>query len=82
VAITVDVKPEVEAELAAQAKARGMHVTAYASSLLENAIHATEKSQAPQGRKQSLSEFLMNSPLAGSELILERDKDTGRDIEL
>ncbi len=35
-----------------------------------------------QKRKQTLSEFLMDSPLAGSELYLERDKDPGRSIQL
>jgi antitoxin Phd len=31
---------------------------------------------------KSLVEFFRESPLAGLELDLERDKDTGRDIEL
>ena len=76
--ITVEVKPEVEAELAAQAAARGMDVQAYAASLLEQAAHPTE----PKVRKQTLSEFLLRSPLAGSDINLERDRDTGRAIEL
>ncbi len=71
--ITIEIKPELEAELAAQAAAKGMDVSAYAASLLE---------QAAQPRKQTLSEFLMNSPLAGSGINLERDKDTGRDVSL
>jgi len=76
--ITIEVKPEVEAELTAQAAAKGMDVSAYAASLLEQA--AQPPTQEP--RKQTLSEFLMNSPLRGSGINLERDKDTGRDIEL
>ena len=76
--ITLDIKPEVEAELAAQAAARGMDVSAYAASLLEEAA----KTPVQQQGKQSLSEFLLNSPLAGSGIKLERDKDTGRDIKL
>jgi hypothetical protein len=32
--------------------------------------------------KKSLVEFFRDSPLVGLELDLERDKDTGRDIEL
>jgi len=32
--------------------------------------------------KNDLVEFFRNSPLYGVELDLERDKDTGRDIEL
>lgn len=76
--ITIEVKPEVEAELAAQAAARGMDVQAYAASLLEEAAHPAEKPAA----KKNLVEFLRESPLVGLELGLERDKDTGRDIEL
>jgi len=31
--------------------------------------------------KESLSEFLVNSPLAGSELVIERIKEYPRDLE-
>jgi hypothetical protein len=55
-----------------------MDVTAYAASLLEQAAMPGE----PHRRKQSLSEFLMQSPLAGSGISVERDKDPGRAIEL
>ena len=55
-----------------------MDVPAYAASLLEEAAHPSERSR----REQTLSEFLMESPLAGSELNLERDKDSGRTIDL
>ena len=75
--ITIEIKPEVEAELAAQAAAKGMDVSSYVASLLEQSLP-----QKPQARKQTLSEFLINSPLAGSGINLERDKDAGRDIEL
>ena len=76
--ITIEIKPEVEAELAAQAAARGMDVPAYAATLLEQAAQPGE----PPKRKQTLSEFFMESPLAGSGINLERDKDTGRDVDL
>ncbi|MBX9880226.1 MAG: type II toxin-antitoxin system Phd/YefM family antitoxin [Candidatus Obscuribacterales bacterium] len=33
-------------------------------------------------KKQSLAEFLMASPLAGSGIKIERDKSLGREIEL
>jgi len=77
--ITVEIKPEVEAELAAQAAARGMDVSSYAASLLEKAAQPAEEQPKP---KKSLVEFFRESPLVGLELDLERDKDTGRDIEL
>lgn len=76
--ITIEVKPEVEAELAAQAAARGMDMPAYAASLLEKAAQPIK----PTEPRQTLSEFFMQSPLAGSGINLERDKDTGRDIDL
>ena len=76
--VTIELKPEVERELAAQAAARGMDVPDYVAILLEQAAHLVEQSE----RKQTLSEFLMESPLAGSELNLERDKDPGHIIEL
>lgn len=74
--ITIEIKPEIEAELAAQAAACGMNVPAYAAALLER---ATQPAPKP---KKGLVEFLRESPLMGLELDLERDKDTGRDIEL
>ncbi len=77
--ITIEVKPEVEAELAAQAAARGMDVQAYAAVLLEQATQPAGEKVTP---KKSLVDFLRESPLVGVELNLERDKDTGRDIEL
>lgn len=76
--ITIEIKPELEAELATQAAAKGMDVSAYAASLLERAAQPAE----PLNVKKSLVEFLRESPLVGLELNLERDRDTGRDIGL
>ena len=76
--ITLEIKPEVEAELAAQAAARGMDVLSYAAALVEKAAQSSDQPKP----KQALSEFLLSSPLAGSEINLERDKDPGRTIEL
>jgi len=76
--ITIDIKPEVEAELKARAAARGVNVSVYAAASLEQAAQPVESPKP----KKSLSEFLRESPLVGLELDVERDKDTGRDIEL
>jgi hypothetical protein len=78
VTLLVEIGPDVERELAAQAACRGMDVTAYAASLLEQAAKPGE----PQQCRQTLSEFLMQSPLAGSGINMERDKDPGRTIGL
>jgi hypothetical protein len=43
VTITVDITPEVEAELARQATARGRAVEAHAAALLEEALHLPER---------------------------------------
>jgi hypothetical protein len=51
--ITVEIKPEVQAELATQAAARGMDVPAYAAAILEQA--AQPAPLEPQNR--SLEEF-------------------------
>lgn len=40
------------------------------------------KGKKTTGQKQSLSEFLAASPLAGSGIKIERDKSLGRTIEL
>jgi hypothetical protein len=47
--IAIEVKPEVQAELAAQAAARGMDVPAYAAAVLEEAAHV------PGGESHRLS---------------------------
>jgi hypothetical protein len=71
-AITVELTPEIESALVEQAAALGMDVTQYATSLLERAAHP----------KNDLVEFFRKSPLVGLELEFERDRDTGRDIDL
>jgi Arc/MetJ-type ribon-helix-helix transcriptional regulator len=52
--------------------------------VIHNALMADYNSTAPETGKQALtlSEFLLQSPLAGSDLHLERDQDLGRDVEL
>jgi hypothetical protein len=44
--ITLDIRPEVEAELARQAAAHGSAVEAYAASLLEEAVHHPAQSDS------------------------------------
>ena len=40
ITININIKPEVEAELARQARIRGMDIPAYAAALLEQAAHS------------------------------------------
>jgi hypothetical protein len=90
--ITVEVRPEVEAELARRASMRGRPVEAYVATLLEEAVHlppanppqeqtAQPKDPRPPGRK-SLAQLFAESPFRGLDLDFERDRDLGRDVEL
>lgn len=89
--ITIDVRPEVEAELARQASKRGKPVDAYVAMLLEEAAqvapaHPPQEQTAPKrqrspGRK-SLAQLFAESPFRGLDLDFERDSDLGRDVEL
>jgi hypothetical protein len=79
--ITVDITPEVQAELARQATAQGRAVEAYAASLLEEAAHlpASTRLRTPVPAKDMVELF---APLRGLNLDFERDRDPGRDIQL
>jgi hypothetical protein len=89
--IQVELSPETESRLAAQAAARRMDVPAYAASLLERAAQpATLESenallgsdqQRAIGRK-SLAQLFAESPFKDLDMEFERDRDFGRDIEL
>ena len=50
--ITINIKPEIEAELARQAEVRGMDVPAYAATLLEQAAQPH-----PDAANRSMEEF-------------------------
>lgn len=76
--ITVDIRPEIQAELAKQAAARGRAVESYAASLLEEAVHRPSAQGGPAA-KDMVELF---APLRGLDLNFERDRDTGRDLNL
>jgi hypothetical protein len=78
VTITIDIRPEVRAELARQAAAHGRAIEAHASSLLEEAVHLPSAHPAPPARDM----VELFAPLRGLNLNFERDRDPGRDIEL
>jgi hypothetical protein len=88
--IQVELRPEIQAELARQAAARGLDVPAYAARLLEQAAQpAADEVQAgrprpgcrPPGRK-SLAQLFAESPFRGLDIDFERSPDLGRDVEL
>jgi hypothetical protein len=76
--ITVDISPEVQAELTRQAAAHGMGIDAYAAGLLEEAAQPPAAQPAPPA-KDMVELF---APLRGLNLNFDRDRDPGRDIEL
>jgi len=81
--ITVEISPEVQAELARQAASKG-EVPVYVATLLEKVAQPETprpKYQRPAGRK-SLAQLFAESPFAGLDLDFERDPDFGRDVEL
>lgn len=86
--IQVELSPETESRLAAQAAARRMDVRAYAASLLEQAAQPTAlESENPSAHlrpadRKSLARLFAESPFRGLDLDFERDRDFGRDIEL
>ena len=77
--ITVDIPPEVQAELARQAAAHGRPVEAYAASLLEEAAHVPAAAPSKAPAKDMVELF---APLRGLNIDFERDRDPGRDIVL
>ena len=85
--MTIELKPEQERII--QEEIRTGHFR-NVDEVLDHALAAlreknsplkSEKSE-PQKPRKNLAQFLMESPLAGSGLDLERDKGQGRDIEL
>jgi Arc/MetJ-type ribon-helix-helix transcriptional regulator len=80
--MTITLKPEQERII--QTEIESGHFRS-PDEVLDHALAALQekehKRKAAKPRK-NLAQFLMESPLAGAELNLERQKDYGRSIEL
>jgi hypothetical protein len=76
--ITLDIRPEIEAELSRQAAAQGLGIDEYAVTLLEEAAQVI--SVKPSSSAKDMVELF--APLRGLNLDFERDRDPGRDIQL
>lgn len=74
----LELRPEIEAGLAAQADARGLSLEAYLDEVLTSAAAVTPRGA---GRK-SLAQLFAESPFKGLDLKFEREQDTGRPIKL
>ena len=77
--ITLDIRPEVQAELARQAAAQGRAIESYAATLLEEAVHLPATALQELAAKDMVELF---APLRGLNIDFERDRDAGRDIQL
>jgi Arc/MetJ-type ribon-helix-helix transcriptional regulator len=82
--MTIELKPEDEAFVRQRLETGAFRT---AQEVIHRALVIWTSSESArvgpaQPSGQTLSEFLLESPLAGSELNLERDQDPGRTIEL
>ena len=80
--MTIHLKPEQERIIQAEIESGHFHS---ADEVLDHALAALKgKEHSSKGAtpRKNLAQFLMESPLAGAELSLERQKDYGRPIEL
>jgi len=79
--VTLKLNADVEKGLMARARERGISLDDYLQEIVtrEAGISATPRS-APEAK--NLSDLLLNSPLAGASLNLERSRDYPRPTEL
>jgi len=83
--MSIELKPETEKLVQEEISKGHFHSV---DELIVEGVHAwreqhgSEPSTNQAKPKKTLYEFFRESPLVGLELDLERDKDTGRDIEL
>ena len=75
--VTLELKPEIEAGLVAQAHARGLSLEAYLEQVLQSAVGPNRT-----GERKSLAQLFADSPFNGLNLDFERDTDTGRPVKL
>lgn len=80
--MTIDLKPEQERIIQAEIE-RGHFRSP--DEVLDHALAALQEKQQKRqlsGPRKNLAQFLIESPLAGAELNLERQKDYGRPVDL
>jgi hypothetical protein len=80
--IIVDIKPEVQAELARQAAAQGRAIEAHAASLLEKAVHIPALHSAPAVNDLMALLAPVRGLFADGELDFRRNGSIGRLLDL
>ena len=81
--MSIEIKPETERLV--QEEIQNGHFRSVDEIIIEGVQARQQKQPAKPARandRTTLSEFLLNSPLAGSELNIERDKNPGRTVQL
>ena len=73
--VTIDLNPEVEKELLAQARERGMSLSDYLQEIVAGQARGVAAGLAEPSHKR-LIDVLTATPFAGSELNIQRSKDT------
>lgn len=81
VSITVNIKPEVQAELARRAASHGSPVEAYAATLLEEAVQLPGRATGAP-RSKSLREVFESVRGLADDVDFSRNPSTGRPIDL
>jgi Arc/MetJ-type ribon-helix-helix transcriptional regulator len=83
--MAVELKPETEQLVREEIKSGHFHSV---DELITEGVyawrekHQVEQEQAPRKPLKNLADFLLESPFAGSDLDLEREKDYGRPVDL
>ena len=82
-AMSIEIKPETERLIQEEIQKGHFHSV---DEIIVEGVHARRQKHGGKAvtsqKRTTLSEFLLNSPLAGAELNLERDKDPGRTVKL
>ena len=76
--MTINLKPEQERIIRAEIESGHFRS---ADEVLDHALAALQNKERERPRK-NLAQFLMESPLSGAELNLERQEDFGRPVDL
>jgi hypothetical protein len=81
--LTLDLTPDIEQSLLAQAQAKGVSITEYVEQIIaQEVLQTAPVSSAPVSQARNLVELFANSPFKGLDIEFERDRDYGRDIQL
>jgi len=81
-AITVDLKPEVQAELARLAASSGKPVEDYAASVLEEAVRPPAETSIEPRKPKNLVEVCAMVRGLADDVDFSRDPSTGRPVDL